>query len=91
MKRLVLALVPALLLFAQPSHACSAPELVQKIKTYGDAVKAAFTRDQPGDAARQAKAMTVIERYRDLKKSTNGTFIIDMTCQEYDELLALYR
>lgn len=55
------------------------------------ATRVAFARDPGGDAARQAKVKLVIERCNGLKDSTNGNYIIDMTCKENDELLAIYK
>jgi hypothetical protein len=72
------------------AYCCSPAELVQKQRAFANATKAAFERDPGGDATRQAKVKLVIERYSGLKSSSNGSYIIDMTCKENDELLVIY-
>jgi hypothetical protein len=91
MKPLACVMIAGTLLSAAPAFACSAPELIEKQKAFGAAVKASFERDPGGDAGRQAKVQAIIARYADLKKSTNGSYIIDMLCKENDELLAVYK
>ena len=83
--------VAAVTLAAGPAQSCTPAELSQKQKAFADAAKAAYQRDPGGDEARQAKMKQVIERYSDLKNSTNGRYIIDMICKENDELLAIYK
>ncbi len=83
--------VAAVTVVAGPAHSCTPAELSQKQKAFADAAKAAYQRDPGGDEARQAKMRQVIERYSDLKNSTNGRYIIDMICKENDELLAIYK
>jgi hypothetical protein len=88
---MVLIAAVAIIMQAGAAYCCSPAEMVQKQKAFGEATKAAFARDPAGDEARKAKAMLVIERYRDLKNSTNGSYIIDQICKEHDELLAIYK
>ena len=88
---IVLAGTVATMLTAYPAYCCSPIELVQKQKAFAAATKEAFDRDPGGDAARQEKVRTVIERYKDVKNSSNGSYIIDMICKENDELLAIYK
>jgi hypothetical protein len=90
-RRVGILLLAAMTMQASAAYCCSPAELVQKQKAFGEATKAAFARDPDGDAARQAKVKLVIDRYKDLKNSTNGSFIIDMICKENDELLAVYQ
>jgi len=92
MKAWVSILIAAAALAAKPALACSAVELQQKQKAYGEAAKAAFARDPAGDAARQLKAQDVIARYvASLKGVSHGSAIIDTICRENDELLAIYK
>jgi len=88
---LILCAVASIGMMSGPAYCCTAVELIQKQKAFGDAVKAAFDHDPAGDSARQAKVKLVIDRYSNLKKSTNGPYIIDMICKEHDELLAIYK
>jgi hypothetical protein len=91
MKPLACALIAGTLLSADLAFACSGPELIEKQKAFSAAVKARFERDPSGDAGRQAQVQAIINRYTDLKKTTNGSFAIDMLCKENDELLAVYK
>jgi hypothetical protein len=88
---LVAAGVAAIAATSGPAHGCTPAELTQKQKAFAEAAKAAYQRDPGGDEARQAKMRQVIERYSDLKNSTNGRYIIDMICKENDALLAIYK
>jgi hypothetical protein len=90
-QRVVIGLLAAMVMAAGPAYGCSPAELVQKQKAFAAAAKSAFERDPGGDAARQEKAKLVIDRYRGLKTSTNGSYLIDMICKENDELLAIYK
>ena len=91
MIRIPLMLVATSLVLTQPAAACSATDLIQKQKAFAEAVKAAFERDPSGDPARQARAQAVIGRYADLKKTGNGSQVIDLLCKENDELAAIYK
>ena len=88
---IILGGIIAAMLTAYPAYCCSPAELIAKQKAFATATKAAFDRDPSGDAARQEKVRAVIERYKDLKNSTNGSYIIDQICKEHDELLAIYK
>jgi hypothetical protein len=91
MKQLACVWLAAMVTVAGPAAlACSPGELTQKQKAYADAVKVAFDHDPAGDEARKAKAMAVIDRYSGIKPGAGG-HIIDMLCQENDELLAIYK
>jgi hypothetical protein len=79
------------LVWLRPALACSGPELADKIKKLAEATTAGYAKDPAGDEARKARVQTIIDRYRPLKSSTNGSAIIDTTCREYDELIAVYR
>jgi len=92
MIRMSLMLAASGLILAQPAAAgCSATDLIQKQKAFSEAVKAAFERDPSGDSARQARVREVIGRYGDLKKSRDGSQVIDLLCKENDELIAIYK
>jgi hypothetical protein len=91
MKHFVATLLAGLLLSATPAFACSPPELLQKQKAFGDAVKAAFAHDPAGDPARQARVQAITARYGELMHTLNGGAIIDALCRENDELLAIYK
>ena len=92
MKSFGFILVAATTFAANSALACSAAELQQKQKAYGDAVKVAFARDPSGDAARRQKAEGVIARYAaSLKGVSHGATIIDTICRENEELLAIYK
>jgi hypothetical protein len=85
------AATAAIVMQTGAAYCCTPAELVQKQKAFGEATKAAYERDPGGDATRQAKVRQVIERYSDLRNSTNGSYIIDMICKQHDELLAIYK
>jgi hypothetical protein len=96
MKPLVCALIAGVLLSADLlsaglAFACSGAELTEKQKAFAAAAKARFDRDPGGDAGRQAQVQTIINRYMDLQKSTNGRNAFDLLCKENDELLAIYK
>lgn len=84
-------LLAIMIMQTSAAYCCSPAELVQKQKAFAKATKAAYDRDPGGDAARQEKSKLVIDRYKNLKDSRNGNYIIDMTCKENDELLAIYK
>ncbi|MBV8925926.1 MAG: hypothetical protein JOZ74_11215 [Bradyrhizobium sp.] len=90
-RRVIMMAASAAIIQSSSAYCCSPAEMVQKQKAFAQATKAAFDRDPGGDAARQAKVRLVIARYSELKNSTNGSYIIDMTCKENDELLAIYK
>jgi hypothetical protein len=91
MRLIMFALVGLAPMWLQPALACSGPELSGKIKTLAETATAGYAKDPAGDEARKARVQTIIDRYRSLKSSTNGSAIIDTTCREYDELIAVYR
>ncbi len=91
MKPLACVVIASTLLSADRAFACSGPELIQKQKAFSAAVKARFESDPSGDAGRQEKVQAIIARYKGLKDTTNGSYVIDMLCKENDELLAVYK
>jgi hypothetical protein len=91
MKTFACVLIAGALLSADMAFACSGADLIQKQRAFAAAVKAQFERDPSGDAGRQEKVQAIIARYKDLKDTTNGGYVIDMLCKENDELLAVYK
>jgi hypothetical protein len=87
-----LALSIAIMLMpAGLGHACSGPELASKMNAVTQASMAAFTNHPEGDAARQNRVQEIIGRYATLKNDAGGAAALDALCNEYDELLAVYK
>lgn len=75
---------------SQPAAACSAAEYANKAGALALATKAAFERDPAGDLARQARLRAITDRYVPLTQK-GGAQVLDVLCEEYDELLAVYK
>jgi hypothetical protein len=86
MRRLIV-LLPLMLLSIEPAYACSTAELTEKMRSLGEASKAAFARDPQGADARTAQVVAITARYKDIGKIN----VIDTMCTEYDELLKVYK
>jgi hypothetical protein len=89
--RQTILLLPLLLLSLQPGQACSGQELVQKMNAVTEASMAAYTKNPEASETRQAQAQAIIARYSGIHNGTGGAAAIDAMCNEYDELLAVYK
>jgi hypothetical protein len=72
-------------------HACSGPELTNKMNAVTAASMAAFAKHPEEDGARQNRVQEIIGRYATPKNEKGGAGALDALCSEYDELLAVYK
>jgi hypothetical protein len=90
-KRSLALSIPIMLVSAGLGHACSGPELANKMNAVTAASMTAFAKHPEEDAARQDRVQAIIGRYAELRNETGGAAAIDALCSEYDELLAVYK
>ncbi len=91
MRRSLALSIPIMLMSAGLGHACSGPELANKMNAVTQASMAAFAKHPEEDAARQDRVQAIIGRYATLKNENGGAAALDALCNEYDELLAVYK
>jgi hypothetical protein len=89
--RVIIVMAGLVTMWLHPALACSGPELAGKVRKLSEVTTAAFAKDPSGDETRRARVQAIIDRYRPMKQSTNGSAIIDATCREYDELISVYQ
>jgi hypothetical protein len=61
------------------------------MKIVAEASKASYARSPEADEMRKAQVREIIGRYSGLKDGIGGAGAIDAICNEYDELLAVYK
>jgi hypothetical protein len=83
--------IAMMLVWFGPAHACSGPELANKMTAVTAASMAAFAKGPEEDASRQNRVQEIIGRYAALKNEAGGAAALNALCSEYDELLAVYK
>jgi hypothetical protein len=83
--------IAVMLVWCGLAHACSGPELANKMNAVTAASMAAFANRPEEDTARQNRVQEIIGRYATPKNEAGGAAALDTLCREYDELLAVYK